>query len=147
MSDSPGSGLTQPIKDYKTALSDHLEFSHHTGSAYFVEKIKKWRGDRRNPPMKSKKIYGGVMEIHKIPVYPNATLSRSRAVSMSWNTGMAAYDIYDVNTHTNFGVHIPEGDIIKPISYIYLVYSEQKNIFVNLIVSHGLPPSRGLCTN
>lgn len=131
LSHSPGSGITQPIKDYKTALSDHPEFSQHTGSSYFVEKIKKWRDDRRNPPMKSKKIYGGVMEIHKIPVYSNATLGRNRSVT-SWNTGMAAYDIYDVNTHTDFSVHIPENDIIQPISYVYLVYSEQKNIFVSI---------------
>ena len=133
MSNSPGSGLTQPVKDYRTALSDHPEFSQHTGSSYFVEKIKEWKNTRGNKPLKSKKIYGGVMEIYQIPVYPNATLSKSRAVSMTWNTGMAAYDIYNVNAHTNFGSHIPESDVIKPISYIYLVYSEQKNIFVHIM--------------
>jgi hypothetical protein len=129
ISHSPGSGLTQTVNDYKTALSDHPEFSIHTGSSHWVQEFKKWKSDRYNTPLKSKKIFGGTMEIYKIPVYPSVSAN----AAPGWGTGMAAYDIYNVNAHTNAGVHIPEKNIIKPIDYVYLVYSEQKNIFIHIM--------------
>jgi hypothetical protein len=129
ISNSPGSGNTQPIKDYKTALSDHPEFSKHTSSSYFVELFVRWKSSQK--PLKSKKIYGGVMEIYQIPVYP--LIMSGASWRNVWNTSMAAYDIYNVNSHTNFGVHIPETDIVKPIKFVYAVYSQQKNIFIHIM--------------
>lgn len=130
---SPGSGLTQPVRDYRTALSDHPEFSKHTSSAYFVQKFKEWRLDTRNAPMKSKKIHAGTMEVYEIPVYPFVSINDlSSSVRGTWDTGMAAYDIYGVNTHTDRFAHIPDSDIVKPTGKIYLVYAEQKNTFIHV---------------
>ncbi|NBO22537.1 hypothetical protein EBU94_04255 [bacterium] len=124
MSNSPANGITTQITNWKKAFNNHIDDSYEP---YFVEMFNKWR--ENNKPLKAKKQNAGVIEIYEIPVYPGAaTLAPPRG----WNTSMARYDIYNVNGSTNMSMHIPEADIVKPIAKAYLVYSQQKYIFIHL---------------